>query len=55
MMIRGMFVEFMRKEEEILLTCIEYDSAAKGIYARLYRDIHSDDPTESIRYEELEE
>ncbi len=51
----GVFVDFVGKDEDICLACVEYDSVAKGIYAHLYGDIYSDCPTDSTRYEGLED
>lgn len=51
----GVFVDYVREDEDICLACVEYDSVAKGIYTHVYGDVYSDYPTDSTRYEGLED
>lgn len=52
----GVFIDSVKEgEDDICLACVEYDSVAKGIYAHVYGDIYADYPTDSTRYEGLED
>ncbi|MEG1926159.1 MAG: hypothetical protein RR415_10490 [Ruthenibacterium sp.] len=56
----GVFIDFVHKDEDgssddIVLTCVEYDSVCKGIYTHVYGDAVDDAPTDSIRHTGLTE
>lgn len=48
----GVFIDMTGPEGSDLLCCIEYDSTADGIFARVYAD--GEEPTASIRFEEYD-
>lgn len=49
----GVFVDFIGEDEDICLSCTEYDSAKKEIYTRVYGDANDNFPTDSIRHKGL--
>ena len=48
----GVFIDIEQPDGHDLLCCVEYDSVADGIYARVYAD--GEEPSESIRFEDLD-
>lgn len=49
----GIFVDFVGEDEDICLSCTEYDSAKEEIYTHVYGDANDDSPTDSIRHKNL--
>lgn len=49
----GVYVDIIKPGGDDLLCCVEYDSLADGLYARVYAD--GDAPTESVRFENLDD
>lgn len=49
----GVYIDLIRHDGHDLLCCVEYDSVADGLYARVYAD--GDEPSESVRFENADE